>query len=67
MYDIHFSVNQSVVFKEVTAQQILNKNVNVDDNEVETPVDKNEYIDPGNHEAFPKDSIEMNRKTIFIL
>ena len=55
------------MIKEVTTQQILNTNVNVDDNEVETPVDKNEYIDPGNHEVFPKDSIEMNRKTIFIL
>lgn len=64
MYDIYFSVNQiSVVFKEVTTQQILNTNVNVDDNEVETPVDKNEYIDPGNNDFFPKDSIEMNRKT----
>ncbi|XP_029348041.1 zinc finger MYM-type protein 1-like [Acyrthosiphon pisum] len=56
-------INKSVVIKEVTTQQILNTNVNVDDNEVETPVDKNEYIDPGNHEVFPKDSIEMNHNT----
>lgn len=50
--------------KEVTTQQILkNTNVNVDDNEVETLVDKNEYIDLGNHDFFPKDSNEMNRKT----
>lgn len=51
------------MFKEVTTQQILNTNVNVDDNEVETPLDKNEYIDSGNHDFFPKDSIEMNLKT----
>lgn len=55
LYDMYFSVNQSVEFKDTR--------LNVDDNDVEFLAEKNVYLDPDNYESFPKDSMEMNRKT----
>lgn len=54
------------MFKKATTQQILNTKLNVDENDTATPVVKNVYLDPSNHESFPKDSNEINRKTLFL-